>query len=53
MVIPMLPHRVVYCEEIHRYVLNIGPYHLWFDTEQEAYDYWEQYKEELGLNKEV
>ena len=49
MIVTLVPERICYVEEIHRWILNVGPYHLWFDTKQEAEDYWIMHSEDFGL----
>ena len=49
MVVTLPPERICYCDPIHRWILNIGAYHLWYETKEEAEAALHKYLWNVGL----
>lgn len=41
--------RIEYCEDLDMFILSIGAWQLWFETYDEAFDYWEWYQYKLNI----
>lgn len=48
----LVPERICYASIIKKWVLNVGAYHLVFDTKEEAEEYWTDHSKDFGVKGE-